>query len=129
MPGVAAGTGERRGGAPGAPPPPPPGQPDRHPRESAAGGEHRAFEHELESDVPPLRAERSTQADLAGALAHGDQHHCHDADPAGQQGQEGHAHDELIHGAGGAALGAQQGRLVLDHEEVEHAGPGLVTTL
>ena len=62
-------------------PPTPSGDADR-PAEQA---ERDRFDQELKEDVPPRRAERLADADLARALGDRDEHDVHDADAADEQ--------------------------------------------
>jgi hypothetical protein len=67
--------------------------------------------------VAPARAERLEQADLAGALGHGDQHHVHHQDAGHRQADRGDAGHRRGQRAQQLVEGGEHG-ILGDHRDV-----------
>src|SRR5438132_6807600 len=89
------------------------GRREHHPRATAEQREKQTFEEELTLDDARGRAERLSDADLARALLHRNQHDVHDADAAERERHDADDHEELLHVADHAR----------EHERLERRVP------
>ena len=69
--------------------------PTRQPEDAADHADDDGVDQELHDDVAPRRPHGAPHADLAGALAHGDEHDVGHADAADDQADGGDRRHEL----------------------------------
>src|SRR5829696_5245846 len=94
----------------------------QQPEHAAEGRQERGLDEELQEHLLARRAERLAQADLEGALRHGDEHDVHDDDAADHQGDERDGRDDHRDAArDGVDLVAQLARV--DEAEVVLLAP------